>query len=75
MKKINLIISLFALIILTSCQNVSNSRFGMIKRTNKRGETFTFHGNGTTTVKGPFNEDLGHIGQIMTILQNLMKCN
>ena len=44
-------------IFFTSC--VGNNAKGVKILTNKRGETFTFHGNGTASVVGPFQENLG----------------
>ncbi|MCP3659940.1 MAG: hypothetical protein GY830_06335 [Bacteroidetes bacterium] len=41
-----------------NCESNSATK-GINTLENKKGEFFTFHGYGTVTVKGPFNEDLG----------------
>ncbi len=56
-KYINKIAMIAFTIFFISC--AANTTKGVKTLTNKRGETFTFHGDGTASVKGPFNEDLG----------------
>ncbi len=57
-KYINKIAVLAFTIFFISC-GTNNTTKGVKTLTNESGETFTFHGDGTASVRGPFNENLG----------------